>query len=62
MVVVFPGQQPMTSHQISLYKACGHNIYLSEEDDIYDMHEVPIVIAHNGIHHYSPTTIILKRD
>ena len=36
-------------------------IYLSIGDEIHDLQEVLIVISHNRIHHYSPTTIISKR-
>ena len=62
MEVVSTGQQPMSRYQVSLPKKCNHTIYLSVEDENYHEQEVPIVITHHGIHHYSPTTIISNRE
>ena len=62
MVVVFPGQHPITRHQMSIHKECGHTIYPSVEDKSYDFQEEPLVTAHSGVYHYSPTTIISKRE
>ena len=52
MIVVSPGQQPITRDQISLHRECGHTIYHSVEDDmICRMYHCNC--SQYGIHHYT---------
>ena len=62
LAVFLAGQQSMTMCEMSLHKENRHTIYLSVEDEIYYLQEVPITIVYNVNHHYSPIKLLPRKS
>ena len=55
MIVIGPGAQPTKVADSSLVTARGYTEYTSDHDHVWDNVTFPVVIAHNGHHHFAPT-------
>ena len=58
MCVVAPGRQPQTEIEKVLSTSSGHIIHLMPGDNNYDPSSFCIVLAWNGLNHYTPTYIM----
>ena len=59
MVVITPGPQLTTRDKEIFHQECGTTIYLcSEDEELFDTQDIPLVITYNGVHHFAPREII----
>ena len=58
MCVVAPGKQPVTETERALSTSSGHIIHLMPGDNHYDPSSFCVVLAWNGLNHYTPTYLM----
>ena len=58
MCVVAPGKQPVTETERALSISSGHIIHLMPGDNHYDPSSFCVVLAWNGLNHYTPTYLM----
>ena len=58
MCVVAPGKQPVTETERALSTSSGHIIHLMPGDNHYDPSSFCVVLAWNGLNHYTPTHLM----
>ena len=58
MCVVAPGKQPVTESERALSTSSGHIIHLMPGDNHYDPSSFCVVLAWNGLNHYTPTYLM----
>ena len=58
MILVQPGAQPVTNQQVRMTTASGTVFQLMGSDSRFAFPEFHIVIAYNGIHHFTPTCFL----
>ena len=58
MCVVAPGKQLVTESERALSTSSGHIIHLMSGDNHYDPSSFCVVLAWNGLNHYTPTYLM----